>query len=387
MNAAAASHSAGAPASDATTTLAPRRIAIDDVRAAAYEIPTAEPEADGTAEWSSTTLIVVHVRAGGLEAMGYSYGGTPSAALIEGKLADTIRSGDATATTRLQHAMSVAVRNIGRPGLAACAISAVDTALWDLKAKLLGVPLVELFGAVRDAVPVYGSGGFTTEGPDELLADVERWRADGIRRFKIKIGRDRADDQRRIDAIVASLRDDEVLFVDANGAYTPKEALDMAAWMGDRGVAWFEEPVSSDDRPGLRFVRERAPSCMSIAAGEYGYAPDAFRELLESGAVDTLQADSTRCLGFTGFLQAAALCEAWHRPLSSHGAPALHSAVMCHAQRGVHMEYFRDHVRIESMLFDGVPPVRDGRLPAQRERPGHGLALRVAEAKRFAVDA
>ncbi len=356
---------------------------IDRIRAAAYDVPTSAPEADGTAEWSSTTLVVVHVAAGGVEGLGYSYAGAPCAALIDGVLADVVLGCDAMATSRIQHASSVAVRNLGRPGMAACAISAIDTALWDLKAKLLDIPLVDLFGASRDDVPVYGSGGFTTEGPDELLSDIERWRRDGIRLFKIKIGRDRDADRRRIDAIVAALADGETLFVDANGAYTPKDALSMAAWMGERGVAWFEEPVSSDDRPGLRFVRERAPPCMSVAAGEYGYTPDAFRALLEGGAVDVLQADSTRCLGFTGFLQAAALCDAWHRPLSSHCAPALQVAAMCHAQRGVHMEYFHDHVRIESMLFDGVPDVRGGRLVAQRDRPGHGLSFRERDAERF----
>jgi L-alanine-DL-glutamate epimerase-like enolase superfamily enzyme len=267
--------------------------------------------------------------------------------------------------------------------MAACAISAIDTALWDLKAKLLDVPLVELFGAARDDVPVYGSGGFTNEGPDELVDDVERWRSHGIRRFKIKVGRDRAADRARIDAVVASLRDGEALFVDANGAYAPKDASSMAAWMGERGVAWFEEPVSSDDRLGLRFVRERAPPCMQVAAGEYAYTPDAFRALLESEAVDVLQADATRCLGFTGFLQAAALCEAWHRPLSSHCAPALHAAVMCHVPRAVHMEYFHDHARIESMLFDGAPAVVNGSLAAPRDRPGHGMSLRHDEAARY----
>ncbi len=358
---------------------------IDHVHATAYRVPTPTPEADGTLEWSSTTLVVVEVGAAGLTGFGYTYAGAPCAALVDGTLAETVRGSNAMATNRIHHALGAAVRNLGRPGMAACAISAIDTALWDLKARLLGVPLVDLFGAARDDIPVYGSGGFTNEGPDELLHEIDGWRRAGIRRFKIKIGRDRDADEKRISAIVASLGGGEALFVDANGAYAPKDALRMAAWMRERGIEWFEEPVSSDDRPGLRFVREHAPPCTQIAAGEYAYTPDDFRELLEADAVDVLQADATRCLGFTGFLIAAALCEAWHRPLSSHCAPALQVAPMCHAQRGVHMEYFRDHVRIESMLFDGVPVVRDGRLAAQRDRPGHGLSFRSEDARKFQV--
>ena len=110
-----------------------------------------------------------------------------------------------------------------------------------------------------------------------------------------------------------------------------------------------------------------------------------FAELLEAGRGRRLAGGRDPILGFTGFLIAAALCEAWHRPLSSHCAPALQVAPMCRAQRGVHMEYFRDHVRIESMLFDGVPVVRDGRLAAQRDRPGHGLSFRSEDARKFQV--
>jgi L-alanine-DL-glutamate epimerase-like enolase superfamily enzyme len=357
--------------------------AVRAVRAAAYTIPTDAPESDGTAQWSSTTLVVAHVEADGETGMGYSYAAPEAAALIGGKLAEVLQGQRADDIPALHHALSAGVRNMGRPGIAACAISALDHALWDVKAKRLGVSLIRLLGAAREAIPVYGSGGFTSSGPDEIARDIEGWRTKGIGLFKIKIGRDENEDRRRVTAAVDALHDEEHLFVDANGAYDARKAVYMADWLGEMGVRWFEEPVSSDDASGLAFVREHAPAGLAVAAGEYAYTPDAFRLLL--GAVDVLQADATRCLGLSGFLQADALCEAHHLPLSSHCAPALHVAPMCHAARGVHMEYFHDHVRIESLLFDGVPDLVDGCLSAQEARPGHGLSLREDVAREFAA--
>ncbi|HWU50929.1 MAG TPA: enolase C-terminal domain-like protein [Asticcacaulis sp.] len=353
------------------------------VRAAAYTVPTDAPESDGTAQWSSTTLVVVHVDADGETGMGYTYAAPEAAALIGGKLAEVLQGRRADDIPALHHALSAAVRNMGRSGIAACAISALDHALWDVKAKRLGVSLIRLLGAAREAMPVYGSGGFTSSGPTEIVRDIEGWRAKGIRLFKIKIGRDEGEDRRRVAAAVEALRHGEQLFVDANGAYDARQAVYMAGWLGEMGVRWFEEPVSSDDAAGLAFVRKHAPGGLAVAAGEYAFTPDAFRLLI--GAVDVLQADATRCLGLSGFLQADALCEAHHLPLSSHCAPGLHVAPMCHAGRGVHMEYFHDHVRIESMLFEGVPEVMGGRLQAQDARPGHGLCLREDVAREFAA--
>jgi L-alanine-DL-glutamate epimerase-like enolase superfamily enzyme len=359
------------------------RADIEQISARAYRIPTESPESDGTLEWDATTLVVARVRAGGKEGMGYSYAARSSADVIEDMLAGELEGGNAFDIPACWMRMCKAVRNMGRSGLAACAISAVDNALWDVKAKLLGLPLAELLGAAVESVPVYGSGGFTSQGASEIARQIERWRVSGITQFKIKIGRKRADDKKRLPAVARALLPGERLFVDANGAYYPHQAVAQALEMAEYGVTWFEEPVSSDDLEGLRFVREHAPAGMAVAAGEYGYGPDDFRRLL--GAVDVLQADATRCLGISGFVEAAALAEAHHRPLSSHCAPALHAAVMCHVQAGVHMEYFFDHARIERLLFDGVPEVENGRISPQREQPGFGFALKEKDAQRYAL--
>src|SRR6185295_7261086 len=132
------------------------------------------------------------------------------------------------------------VRNLGRPGICSMAISAVDTALWDLKAKLLGLPLVRLFGQMREAMPIYGSGGFTSYSNDELQKQLGNWAGQGISRLKMKIGRDAKADVERVTLAREAIGPDTELFVDANGAYTCKQALEQAHIFSEQSVSWFE---------------------------------------------------------------------------------------------------------------------------------------------------
>jgi L-alanine-DL-glutamate epimerase-like enolase superfamily enzyme len=202
---------------------------------------------------------------------------------------------------------------------------------------------------------------------------------------KMKIGRDAAADPGRVAAAREAIGPDVALFVDANGALDRKEALFAAHWLADAGVTWFEEPVTSDDLDGLRLLRDRAPAGMEVAAGEYGWTPFDFRRLLEAGAVDVLQADATRCLGISGFMEAAALCEARSMPLSAHCAPSIHVHACCAARPARHLEWFHDHARIEALLFDGAVRPVDGLLRPDRSRPGLGLELRRADAEPYLV--
>jgi L-alanine-DL-glutamate epimerase-like enolase superfamily enzyme len=357
---------------------------IESVRARAYVIPTDKPEADGTFAWTSTTLILVEASAGGQTGLGYTYADRSITGLIAGPLGEVVKQQDALDTGAAWIAMQRRVRNLGRQGLAACAISAVDAALWDLKAKLLGLPLALLLGRWRDAVPIYGSGGFTTYSDGELRDQLGGWvERDGCAWVKMKIGTHPADDPRRV-AVARAAIGDHGLFVDANGALTGKQALALAERMArDAGVLWFEEPVSSDDLAGLRLLRRRAPAAMEIAAGEYGYDADYFRNMLAAGAVDVQQADATRCGGVTGFLQVAALCDAHHIDLSAHCAPALHLHVACAVPRLRHLEWFHDHVRIEHMLFDGAPTPQQGAIRPDLSRAGLGLVFKQRDAERY----
>lgn len=359
---------------------------IAAVRARAYTIPTDGPEADGTFEWNATTIVVVEIDAGGCTGLGYTYSDACVAALISRTLAPELLHAEATSIHALGARLRRRVRNLGRAGLAATAISAIDCALWDLNARLLEQPLVNLLGgALRERVPIYGSGGFTNYTDAQLREQFSYWvERDGCRAVKMKIGRDPRGDVSRVECARRAIGD-AALFVDANGALSVKSALACACRLAEFGVAWFEEPVSSDDLAGLAAVRGAAPVTIDVAAGEYAYTADDFRRLLETHAVDVVQADITRCGGVTGFLQAAALCDAAHVPLSAHCAPALHVHAACAVPGLRHQEWFHDHARIEAMLFDGAPLVRDGSIAPDLSRPGCGLALKHRDAERFAL--
>ncbi|HET7216270.1 MAG TPA: enolase C-terminal domain-like protein [Terriglobia bacterium] len=358
---------------------------IEDLSVSAYTIPTDFPESDGTLEWDKTTIVIVRARAGGATGIGYTFADTATADLIRSKLAGVAAGHDANDVQETWMMMARAIRNLGRPGVASMAISAVDISLWDLKAKLLRLPLVKLLGMVRDGIPVYGSGGFTSYSTKQLADQLGGWVKQGISRVKMKVGRDPLKDMERVEAARRAIGEDAELFVDANGAYSRKQALMMAEQFREYGVTWFEEPVTSDDLEGLRLIRNRGPAGMNVTAGEYGYDLSYFRRMLDAGSVDVLQADATRCGGITGFLGVAALCEAHQIPLSAHTAPAAHLPLGCAIPGMRHLEYFHDHVRIEEMLFEGVTLPCEGVLHIDLSRPGLGLELKKSAVGRYAA--
>jgi len=363
----------------------PDFVAVDQIAVSHYTVPTDFPESDGTLEWDRTTMVLVQASGGGKVGIGYSYADSATATLIHETLAEVVKGGDAMSPPAAYGQMWRRIRNLGRPGICSMAISAVDCALWDLKARLLGIPLVVLLGQVREGAPIYGSGGFTSYSNQQLAAQLSGWVRQGIPRVKMKIGRDAAKDMERVRVAREAIGSAAELFVDANGGYSRQQALAQAERFTEFDVRWFEEPVPSDDLDGLHLIRDRAPAGMDIAAGEYGYDPFYFRRMLDAEAVDVLQADLTRCGGVTAFLRVAALCEAANIPLSGHTAPALHTQVACAVPRLRHLEYFHDHVRIEKMFFDGLPELANGELRPDLSRPGFGLELKRADAQRFAA--
>ena len=360
-------------------------VRIARVSVKTFTIPTDFPESDGTLQWDRTTIVIVEVFGGGKQGLGYTYADTATATLIHDTLAPHIKGMDAMSPPAAYETMWRQIRNHGRPGICSMAISAVDCALWDLKAQLLGLPLVTLLGQVRSAAPVYGSGGFTSYSDRQLAKQLSGWVSQGIPRVKMKVGRDATRDVERVRVARHAIGQKAALYVDANGAYSRKQALAQAERFADFGVGWFEEPVSSDDLEGLRLMRDRAPAMMDIAAGEYGYDIFYFRNMLAAGAVDVQQADITRCGGVTGFLEVAALCQAHNIPLSGHTAPALHTHVACAVTPFMNLEYFHDHVRIERMFFDGLPQLVNGALRPDLSRPGLGLEFKYRDAEKFAA--
>lgn len=356
---------------------------VERIAARSFTVPTEERESDGTLAWDATTMVLVTAEGGGKKGLGYSYSDRSAAVLVNGKLAQLVQGLPAMDLPALWQAMVHGCRNLGDTALTMMAVAAVDTALWDLKARILEVPLVTLLGAARRSIPVYGSGGFTSYDLDQLAGQLRGWREMGITRMKMKIGRHPDRDPERILAARQAVGDAAELMVDANGGYSLKQALAMAEVLRDCRVSWFEEPVHHRDLAGLRLLRLRVPAGIEISSGEYGGNLDYFHRLLDAAAVDVLQADATRCSP-TVFRQAAALCEARHLPLSSHTAPALHCHLCCALSPVRHLEYFHDHVRIEQLLFDGLPMLREGELHPHFDRPGLGLTLKERQAEKFA---
>ncbi len=350
-----------------------------------FTVPTDAPEADGTFAWDSTTLILISLEAGGKKGLGYTYADASVRKLAHELLKKVVEGSDVFAHGATLQAMFRHVRNSGETGLTRMAIAAIDNAIWDLRARLLDVPLVNLLGRVREGIAVYGSGGFTSYSDAQLTAQMGGWAAQGFRMVKMKVGSHPEDDLRRVETARRAIGSEVKLFTDANGAYTVTQALRLMHLFAQQGVCWMEEPVPSDDLKGLRELRDRAPLGMEIAAGEYGYTAWYFRRMLDAGVVTVLQADATRCGGISGFLDAAALCWAANLPLSAHCGPSAHLHVCCAVPRAVHMEFFHDHARIERMLFDGFCEPQAGVMRPDLSRPGAGLDFKEKDAAPYRV--
>jgi L-alanine-DL-glutamate epimerase-like enolase superfamily enzyme len=368
-----------------STALAAR---TDAIEVAAYTIPTDAPEADGTLAWDSTTMVLVEVRSGEVCGTGWTYGPPACARMITDQLADVVLGHDALDIGAAFEGMVKAVRNAGRPGAVSYAISAVDIALWDLKARLLGLPLYRLLGAVRQEVPVYGSGGFTSYHEDQLREQLAGWvYGQHIPRVKIKVGESWGSDVGRDLERMAQARDvvgaKAELFVDANGGYDRKRAIRVIRAAAELDIRWFEEPVTSDDLEGLREIRNAVTP--DVAAGEYGCDLTYFQRMCAAGAVDCLQADVSRCGGITEWLRVAALAAAHHLDISGHCAPHLHVHAAMATPNVRHLEWFHDHARIEHMFFDGALNPQGGVLHPDPTAPGHGLCLRRAVTSRYQV--
>jgi L-alanine-DL-glutamate epimerase-like enolase superfamily enzyme len=350
---------------------------IASVTVAVHRFPLAEPESDGTLTWDATTAVTVTLEAGGHIGLGWTYSSPAAAVVIAEHFADVVYGRDVFDVDAGWQAMHRAGRNFGTRGLVMQALSAVDIAWWDLKARVLDVSLIDLFGAARDRVPIYGSGGFTSLTTGQLEEQVAWWQSVGCTAMKIKIGEawgsDPGRDLERVQQLRRLAGDEIDLMVDANGGYTVAQARRVGAALDDLGVVWFEEPVSSDDRAGLGAIRS-ALRC-DVTAGEYAADGYEIGQLLP--VVDCLQLDATRCGGYTGFLAGAAMARAQNLQVSAHCAPALHTPVAAAVSNLRHVEWFADHVRLESDLVNGAPEPVDGQLPVNRDGSGHGMTLRL----------
>ena len=179
-------------------------------------------------------MILVEIGAGGRTGLGYTYADRGLVPLIRDNLAEVVIGADALDIPAHWTAMRVRLRNLGYPGLSAMALAAVDLALWDLKARLVGLPVASLVGACRRKVPAYGSGGFTSYSPEQLARQLGGWVSSGFSMVKMKVGRNPAADPERVRSAREAIGREAGLFVDANGAYDRKQS--SALRRGIRGI-------------------------------------------------------------------------------------------------------------------------------------------------------
>jgi L-alanine-DL-glutamate epimerase-like enolase superfamily enzyme len=235
-------------------------------------------------------------------------------------------------------------------------------------------------------VPIYGSGGFTTDTEDRLRGQLRGWVEQGIPRVKIKIGESwgtcEPRDLERVALARQTIGADVELYVDANGGYDHSQAVRVGSRLDEQGVTWFEEPVSSDDHVGLRRVREAVTA--DVTAGEYGDSLAYFTHLLAADTVDCVQVDVTRCGGYTEWLRIVTLAAASGLEVSGHCAPSLHACVAAATPNLRHVEWFADHVRIESRFLESFPIPHGGNV-VPGESPGHGLTLRETDLTPYRV--
>jgi L-alanine-DL-glutamate epimerase-like enolase superfamily enzyme len=249
------------------------------------------------------------------------------------------------------------------------ALSAIDVALWDLHAQLLGIPLHLLLGLPAADHAVYAAGGSRSLSRDGLVAEANRFKADGYRGYKMRIGSDdwRADVE-RVAAVRETLGREIELMVDANQAWDAGTAIQVAEALEPLDIAWFEEPVDAESMTAMAAVRARSP--IPVAAGETVYGSSPFHRLVEEGCLDVLQPDLMRCGGLTGFLEIADLAKRVGLRLAPHLFTQVSPHILARSDAGQveHLDGWFDG------FFAGEPLPEDGVVHPGSD-PGLGISI------------
>lgn len=320
-----------------------------------------------------------------LEGLGVGDGGRAAQTLINESLKPILIGADPLFIEKLWDDMFWRVRGVGRKGLAFGAISAVDIALWDLKAKYFNVPLYKLLGAYTDTVPVYGSGGWTHFSADELVAEQAGYVERGMKSVKMKVGKDfgksEKEDIERLAAVRDAVGDDVEILIDANNGYYAKQAIRMARAFEPYRVGWFEEPVLADDIEGLAAIA--AAIDIPVATGEHEYSKFGFRELIARGGADIVQPDIGRVGGVTEWIKVANLAHAFNLPVAPHAFQLVHLHVTCATPNLRIVEYLGAAEEFDKLVYTEFPEPIDGMWSPYPDRPGLGLELNPDVVKKY----
>lgn len=349
---------------------------ITDIRGEYYRWKRAIPIANGKHVYPYASLGVVRVETNsGLYGIGYTN------TYFEDRFSECfdyfkaqLLGEDPLNTERLWQKMW-APKMVGRRGMSTRLISAIDIALWDIKAKSAGMPLFRLLGGAKDRIPVYAAGGYYAEGKglDGLQEEVRQYVDDGCRAVKMKVGAvDMSEDVLRVQAVREAIGPDVKLMVDANCAYSAVEALRFAGKIERFNPYWFEEPVEPDDYAGMRMLYEK--SAIPVAAGENEYTKYGFRDLMDQGRVRILNVDVYLSGGVTEFMKIAAFSQAYGGVIAPHGAHTVHSHLTCAIPNSLILEYYPQRFDdVGQQIYTRQLTLNDDGTVSPPETPGHGF--------------
>lgn len=368
-------------------------VKITDVTTTLLSVPGFRPIQDATmppprATTANRGALFVHVHTdAGVEGLGFGSAVPAIRSVIEANLKDLLIGEDPFEIEKHWEAMFWRVRGYGRKGIAFCAISSLDIALWDLKAKALGLPLYRLLGPYRESVPVYGSGGWTNFSEKELIEEQTSYVERGMRSIKMKVGKDfgksEREDLRRLAAVRKAVGDDVEILIDANNGYYAKQAIAMAREFEQYRVGWFEEPVLADDIDGLAAVARATP--IPIATGEHEYTKFGFKDLISRGGADVVQPDLGRVGGITEWLKVAHLAHAFNLPVAPHAYALVALQVACATPNLRIVEYLGTEEQGYRAFFTDFPEPKDGMWAPYPDRPGLGVELNPETVRKYAV--
>ncbi len=349
---------------------------IAEVQADHYRIPLPVTLSDSThGEISHFELITLRLRdAEGAEGLGYTYtvgaGGAAVHTVLARDLAPLLVGQEADRIEALWERMWWGLHYVGRGGIASFAISAVDTALWDLKARRQDTPLWRLLGGHDPKVQAY-AGGIDLQFPlDRLLRQTRDNLDAGFRAIKMKVGRDRlSEDLARVAAMRDLLGAEVPLMVDANMRWNADQAIRAARRLAEHDITWLEEPTIPDDVAGhVRILREGG---LPIATGENMHTIYEFEHMIGAGGVSFPEPDLSNCGGVTVWLKVARLAEAHNLPVTSHGVHDLHVQLLAAVPNKSYLEIHG--FGLERFIAEPLR-IEDGCATAP-ERPGHGVEL------------
>ncbi|MSP01270.1 MAG: mandelate racemase/muconate lactonizing enzyme family protein [Acetobacteraceae bacterium] len=349
---------------------------IEALETALYRIELPVPLSDSThGTITHFELVTVRLRdADGAEGVGYTYtvgvSGAAVRVLIDQGLRSVLIGAEADLIESLWQKMWWRLHYGGRGGLVSLAVSAADIALYDLKARRMGMPLYRLLGGFDSAVPCYAGGIDLDFTLDALLKQTDDNLAKGFRAIKMKVGRARlSEDADRVKAMRAHLGADFPLMADANMKWTVDQSIRAARAFRDSNLTWLEEPTIPDDIAGhTRIVREGG---VPIATGENLHTLHEFTQMIAAGGVTFPEPDVTNCGGITVFMKVAHLAEAYNLPVTSHGAHDLTVHLLAALPNRSYLEVhgFGLDRYIEQPIV-----IRDG-VALAPETPGHGVAF------------